>query len=683
MKFFLTTLIISLLAWVNGFAQPGESSPTHDRLWQVRQYIQQADSLVDTEMQESLRLSLLADSLSKTITLPAKDQLDLWRVKAGGYVRTGQLNKSLECYHLNLALRDSLGLTEGLGLVYRNLGGISSFQRKMDDALYYTNLALECEDTRQDSNLLASVHLYIGVMYYQLLDNETSIEHIMQSLTISRKLNSKSLIGSNLVQLANLMRRAEAWPEVHGYLHEAKAYLQDPADQKTLSMVYHNLALGFLDEEIYDSAYFYVEKAKGVWLAIEDYGTLVRGLNTEARIMQHQGNLERAIAVMQQALKYAEETDDKVLLTETYRSLAIYAMESKQYIAGRDWGKKSYDLALEINSPFYLFQSSQLLGDAYQKTGDYEKAANMLQLALNNKDSLEAERSTQEMLRREALYSFNQKTAEISQLKMENDLKSVEADLASQKAQSASLIRNVVVIGAVLLILALIVLFRSRQQRHRAHFKQRVSELEMKAIQAQMNPHFMYNALGSIQGLINNDDKHAANLYLSKFATLLRKVLEFSERKSVALNEELEALEIYVELEQLRFAFDYEFQIDQEVDTYQVEIPSLLFQPFIENAVHHGLRHKKNKGKLTLKVEAGAEELVCVVEDNGVGRAAAADAPPVEHYKGKSYGTELTEERLRILDQKHRSSQIVIEDIETENQQAAGTRVTFRIPFEN
>ena len=199
-----------------------------------------------------------------------------------------------------------------------------------------------------------------------------------------------------------------------------------------------------------------------------------------------------------------------------------------------------------------------------------------------------------------------------------------------------------------------------------------------------MSPHFLFNSLNSIQQMILTGDDTSATLYLSKFSRLLRLVLSHSDKEKVTLKEELETLSLYIELESLRFkdSFEYEIICEESVDKDETRIPTLLIQPFVENAIWHGLLHKEGLRTLTVKfAEDNFENLVCVVEDNGIGREAAGTMHRQNH-SGK--GISVAEERLRTYNVQHAvKSMVFIEDLKDIGGLAIGTRVIVTLPLLN
>lgn len=213
----------------------------------------------------------------------------------------------------------------------------------------------------------------------------------------------------------------------------------------------------------------------------------------------------------------------------------------------------------------------------------------------------------------------------------------------------------------------------------------RFAELELNALQSQMNPHFIFNALHAIQDFIFKKDERVANRYLVKFSRLMRLFLESSKEKYIILDDEIQLLQLYIELEQLRFEdqFEFEVKISPELTSSMIEIPSMLLQPFVENAINHGLIHLKNGGELLLEFSEKGEQLFCVIQDNGIGRKKAMAIKETSVKSYKSRGLQLMEERQRVWNIIGNTNvDIVIKDLYDSENIACGTRVEILINTE-
>ncbi|MES2593129.1 MAG: histidine kinase [Bacteroidota bacterium] len=202
------------------------------------------------------------------------------------------------------------------------------------------------------------------------------------------------------------------------------------------------------------------------------------------------------------------------------------------------------------------------------------------------------------------------------------------------------------------------------------------------ALRKQMNPHFIFNSLNSIQSFILQNDKLSANIYLSKFSGLMRKVLENSQHHFITLSKEIEVLKLYIELEEQRFdnKFNCFWNIAENVDLFSEKTPPLILQPYIENAIWHGLLHKEGERVLTISIIKNEEELICTVEDNGVGRTAATESSKNKPHH-ESLGTKITKKRIDLLNSLNKASiGVHYYDLTDKNGIACGTKVELTIP---
>lgn len=218
-----------------------------------------------------------------------------------------------------------------------------------------------------------------------------------------------------------------------------------------------------------------------------------------------------------------------------------------------------------------------------------------------------------------------------------------------------------------------------------ANFKSQLSELKMKALQAQINPHFIFNCMNSINQMIIEGRNDRASLYLSKFSKLIRLILENSESTEVSLKDEISLLEAYIQLEELRFngCIGYRVNTAKDIDPENVFLPFMVLQPFVENAIWHGLRPKAQNGdgKIDISIEQNDGLLVCQIEDNGIGRERSNQLQSKTVWKTKSLGLKITEERLELLNKEFKKQLIQITDLKDDEGQALGTRVEVSIPL--
>ena len=403
-------------------------------------------------------------------------------------------------------------------------------------------------------------------------------------------------------------------------------------------------------------------------------------------------------------------------------------------------------------------ESHKVLYDAYKGLGVPEKSLFHLENYMSVKDSLESQKYVKEIDELIKKYDFEQlksanekelleknnalqffklrefqKTAENQSLKeillsekLENvemanlnrtkilnalaQKRGYESDLEKMKVQRLEeklnfrdqnrslwfiffLVTTVLIVTGVILFL---VQFRQKYQfnQQQAEYQKHIFQAEITALRAQMNPHFIFNCLNSIQLFTAQNDIEKASEYLAKFSKLIRLVLENSRSEKVTLENELETLRLYMELEAMRFRgrFRHEITVDKDLDQDQIEIPPLILQPFVENAIWHGLMHKETGGVVQVNIEpkyatthtAEPERisaLVVSITDDGVGRQKAAEFKSKSATKNKSFGMKVTAERIELINQLYNTkTQVSIIDLKDENGEAAGTKVIIEIP---
>ncbi len=324
------------------------------------------------------------------------------------------------------------------------------------------------------------------------------------------------------------------------------------------------------------------------------------------------------------------------------------------------------------------------LATAYEKVGNYEGALENYKRYLEIADSLQNERAreTIEALKMERV--ILERETEIKKLEDERLSSSAkilsleQADQIKEEGLRRQRIINYTLFGSLLLVIfSSVLIWRSSRQKRRAN-----QLLALRSLRSQMNPHFIFNSLNSVNSFIAKNDERSANKYLSEFSRLMRAVLENSKHDFVTLAGEVEILRLYLGLEHFRFQdkFEYEFNVDSEIDMDQIQIPPMLVQPFIENAVWHGLRYKENKGFLKVDIVKSGKVLKVTIADNGIGREKSRELKTVNQMKQESTGMRNIQSRIDIINEVHGSKyKVNIKDLENDGF-AAGTLVELEIP---
>jgi sensor histidine kinase YesM len=255
-----------------------------------------------------------------------------------------------------------------------------------------------------------------------------------------------------------------------------------------------------------------------------------------------------------------------------------------------------------------------------------------------------------------ALFWFHQNR--LRRIKFEGDIKQKEAEIKRKEAETAQL---------------------------RAEFQQKIAETELSALRAQMNPHFIFNCLNSLNLYILENHIDLASDYLQQFSKLIRLVLENSRLERIPLSNEIEALKLYMVMEGMRFKEKLTFilYLDPQIDMEMTTIPPLLLQPFLENAIWHGLMHKLEGGTIWLNITQPSESIIhAEIIDNGIGRAASAQIKSKSATRQKSFGMKVTGERIVAINQiYHTTTKVEVIDLFDNDEQASGTKVVVEIPI--
>jgi two-component system LytT family sensor kinase len=364
--------------------------------------------------------------------------------------------------------------------------------------------------------------------------------------------------------------------------------------------------------------------------------------------------------------RYANAANALGNLGTIYRDMSLPEQSLKYY-------RKSIDYATQVE-------------DAYNLSWVYD---DMSQLYLRLHDTANAYKSYVMFKKYSDAQIKKSNIQGLSQAKIRYD-----ADTHNKELQLLSLrIRNQRLLlygytGLFVLGLAIGILIINRAKinakRRISEMNHKISEITQANLRQQMNPHFIFNTLNSIQYYMYQHDKLATNNYLTKFSSLMRKVLENSQHTSVPLRDELDALNLYLELEKIRFKdkFDYTIKIDEEIDSILYKVPTMLIQPYVENSICHGLMPREGKGLVKIDLELKKDYISCVIEDNGIGREAANEKKTKCGNNHNSLGTQIVNSRLDLVNTLYGTSlKTVYTDLKNQDGEPEGTKVEIHIPI--
>jgi tetratricopeptide (TPR) repeat protein len=557
----------------------------------------------------------------------------------------------------NLRIWKELRDTSRIAVSLNNLGAIHKNLGDNEKALKYFLESYELKKASGDNLGLAITCLNIGIMN-QLIDNyDESLKYLFRALTIQKKLGNTRDLAHSCNLIAAVYYYKKNYLKAETYSLDAVNYSQNSKANDLLETSYKLLSQIYKIQGYNDKALEYYQFSSNVKDTI----------SLRQKIQQQ----ELYLKYLSMETKEAQIKD--LQIEKELKELALKKLELENENRDRDLMlfKREKDLQ-EIS-----LQQRQL---------QQEKAINLLMI---KEQKYRADASEKELifLKQSQLLEDKDKQSKIQALNNQAEINSLklskkEADFRVQKIWQF-LIVSIFIITLVIIIL-IFNRYKLKQKASQSKLISKNLEIEQKFLRAQMNPHFMFNALNSIQSFVTLNDTYSAERYLAKFSRLMRYILDNTSQPYISIETEVKTLQLYLELEQLRFDFKFDFQItvSDEIDDEVVVIPPMLTQPFVENAIIHGIMHKKDKGNISVKFFKNNDSIIATIVDDGVGRDEAFRIKKRSDAGHKSMGMQVTKDRLALLNDIHGSNfNATIFDLMNTDGKSLGTKVDLRILY--
>ena len=535
---------------------------------------------------------------------------------------------------------------------FYHTGVIDYFEGLYTDAVTNIWKALRLYEERGDSLTVASCYLNIGNCYRELDNTDKTLEYYLKAMTIYEK--KGNVVGAAMAygNLGNVYRSKGEPDTALSYFNRSLDINRKNNLLEEVRVDLNNIGNLYLDKGENSKAGDFFQESYDISVKLGSDRGVIFAKSNMGIVEMKSGHHSKAVQMYNEALKLARASNYKEDVKDIYELLSLVYEQM-----GRP------DLAL-----------------------DYRKKYEVLKDSLINVDYLN------QVKEQELKYETEKKDKQIQIL-------AKEKEIGEKEAQRQSTLNKAYIGGIVFVILlAGLIGYTFFQRVHsqklvatkneeirEISFRRQLGELEMKALRAQINPHFLFNCMNSINKMILNGETENASLYLTKFSKLVRLILENAERTNVSLENELSLLESYIQLEELRFKgkIGYKISVDESLEKENTFLPSMVLQPFVENAIWHGLMHKQadEKGIININIREENDRLLCTIEDNGVGRERAQQLREKSVLKNKSMGMKITEERLRLLSQERLEQLIRVTDLKDALDHALGTRVEINIPL--
>ncbi|MBP6722876.1 MAG: tetratricopeptide repeat protein [Bacteroidia bacterium] len=616
------------------------------------------------------------DSLKQAVTrLPADTNTVLGLKKIANYLRYEDAEQAILYAKRALELSIRLDYKRGIASSYQVVGQCYLLESKLDSALECFKLGgIEAANAGLRKSLFQAF-LNAGIVYEIQGDYLNSVRVQLKALDMAQQ----DQIGSDI-------RDCE-----------------------------YNLGITYFKIGSYDSAMTYFQHSSALHFEAGDFGNYAAAEDAIGNVYLHQHQCDKAKEHYRTAIETAKALESGGNLSPKYLNLGSAYFCEKDYANSIAMSEKAKELAIVSGQPGVVADCYNNLGNAYRANGNLDLAlenslkavemgkaidrpetvleslGNLVEVCILKGMADEALRYNHDLRELRDSMQLDKMASEISRLRVEFEVEQNAQKLlllqertenAESKAEKSALWLIVFATSAIalLLILAVIALFQYFRKRNAelkmaqeaAEFNLKKRALEQRALRAQMNPHFIFNSLNSIQRLYVEGDLDRAGDYMSDFATILRKILDHSGSESISLAAELETLQLYLRLEEARLEgqLDHEITVDEDIDIHNTHLPPLILQPFVENAIWHGILPSAGKGKVGIHLKMGEQDntLICTVVDDGIGieTSRSTKANSIGH---ESKGMKITLERLGS------EGEVLAEQLPE-----GGTRITLRIP---
>ena len=563
------------------------------------------------------------------------------------------------CYALN-----------ALGIINRNISNYNTSIKYHENAQKYADSAKNVELKIISLNM-------IGVAYRRMDVIKPALDYHTEALKIAYSAtNPSSTIRRSIAvsqnSIGNIYMALKQYDLAITQFDKSLKLEEQDNNKLGLAINYHNIGYAEEAKGNLSAALTNYQKSLDYNNAIDSEIGRVICYNSIGGIYLKQENFEEAEPIIREALEKALNLDDQFYITSSYLNLGTLEFQLNQFSIAEKNLKKALNIASSYNLKSSVADASKLLSKINEKNKKYDVALDYYQKAVEIENTILTEQNLQYVNDIVIEYENENKNNQIKALALENEAVRLRLERNKNILLFTSLL--IAILGTILFIMN-----RTKALRRDKH----ILTLEQDMLRSQMNPHFIFNSLNSIKLYIINNEKENAVYYLNKFSKLIRKILMASKEKETSLEDELETMKLYMNIENIRFSneIDFKINVDPSINTEITKIPSLVLQPFLENSLWHGLSSKTDNKKIELNVFKKSSKFIVVeIVDNGIGRIASQKIKEQKKLKRNSVGIDITKARLANFSESFEDSySLKIEDLYTDNS-PSGTKISLLIP---
>ncbi len=535
---------------------------------------------------------------------------------------------------------------------------------------------------------LASTLNYISIIYRNQGDYPKALTYAFKALKIKEEIGDKNGIGASYNNIGTIYNYQEDYNKALDYALKALKISEESGDKNRIAASCGTIGNIYEKKGDYTRALQYDLKSLKISEAngSKNRNALGNNYGNIGSVYEKLGNYPEALRYNLQSLKMLEEIKDERGIAAAYANLGSIYFKQGDYTRALAYENDGLSISKEIGVLYLVKDIQQKLADIYIKTNRPAQAFEHYKEYIITKDSLFNQEKTKKILLAEMKLEQEKKKA-IENAEQEKKERILEQERSEKKIAYFSLLFVILLsTGAVAFFIQKLKTNRIRSEKNKFELELKWFNAELKALRSQMNPHFIFNCMNAIQSFMTQNDARSASRYLSKFARLIRLTLENSLHTFIPLEAELKTLEDYMELEKLRFdsPFNYTISVDENIDPETITVPSMLLQPYIENAIIHGIAPRQDqKGEINISFKLSTNNLQCEIKDNGIGRKKANEKKEKMGIAHKSIAMSITQERLELINiRKNTDVHLRITDLEDEDHTPKGTRVELTIPLQ-
>lgn len=538
---------------------------------------------------------------------------------------------------INSDSKKDIAVRNGLARAYGSIGIVFSEQSNYAKALQYHLKAVKIYEAIKDEAKTARIYNNIGIVYQAQKEDFKALEYFVKAQKLQEKIGDKT-VSITTTNIGNIYLRQKNYSKAIEYYTKSKSIFDKNPDPRGLGELYNNLG-------------FYY---------------------------QENGNSSKALENWNNAIFQFQTIQDKFGIADTYSYLGDFYFSQKNYEEALKNANKALALANELKVLEQIMNSEKLLSDIYEKQHNPDQALLHYRLYNIAKDSLTNHENIRKSVQAEMNFDFEKRQA------LQKEQHEKKEMLYSEQNKRHKL---QIIFGALFVLLLFgigFLIYNRMQLKKTLTLQKELAEYEQKALHLQMNPHFVFNCLGSISSFIVQNGTDSAIKYLSKFSKLMRLTLEYSKESLIPIDKEIESLQNYLELEQLRFNKMFEFTITKsEAIEDDLALPPLLLQPFVENAIIHGLIPKKEVGRIDIDFSIQNQSLICTITDNGIGFEKSQELKASSVSIHKSMALDITKKRLEMMEAfTSKTSKVEIKELTDSNGNIIGTKVVLNLPIQ-